>query len=102
VPDEPVECVNLRLTALGVIPKPQLRRLVPGGSDAQAARKSARPVFFAEAGGYVSCPVYDRYHLGDGCVLEGPAIVEELDSTTTIHPGYRATVDPFGNLHVKR
>jgi N-methylhydantoinase A len=100
-PGEPVEWVNLRLTALGAIPKPQLRR-VASNQDAKAARTSFRPVYFAEAKGYVDCPVYDRYLLGDGCVIEGPAIVEELDSTTTIHPGYRAAVDPFANLHVKQ
>ena len=41
---------------------------------------------------------YDRYLLGPGCVLRGPAIVEEIDSTTVIHPGYNAQVDRFGNL----
>jgi N-methylhydantoinase A len=101
-PVEPVEWVNLRLTALGAIPKPQLRRIPRNAHEAETARKSCRPVFFAEATGYVDCPVYDRYRLGNGCMLEGPAIVEEMDSTTTIHPGFRATVDPFGNLHVKR
>jgi N-methylhydantoinase A len=101
-PGEPVEWVNLRLTALGAIPKPQLRRLAHQGQGASAAHKARRPVYFAEASGYVDCPIYDRYLLGDGCVIDGPAIVEELDSTTTIHPGYRAVVDPFGNLHVKR
>jgi N-methylhydantoinase A len=101
-PGEPVEWVNLRLTALGAIPKPQLRRLTREGQDARAALKSRRPVYFAEASGYVDCPIYDRYRLGDGAVIDGPAIVEELDSTTTIHPRYRAVVDPFGNLHVKR
>ena len=68
----------------------------------QAAEKGRRPVYFAERGGFVSCPVYDRYLLATGAVVEGPAIVEELDSTTVIHPGYRALVDRFGNLLLKR
>jgi len=36
--------------------------------------------------------------MGAGCVIEGPAVVEEIDSTTVIHPGYQAQVDTFGNL----
>ena len=35
---------------------------------------------------------------GPGCILTGPAIVEEIDSTTVIHPGYSAQADRFGNL----
>jgi N-methylhydantoinase A len=99
-PTEPVEWVNLRLTALGAIPKPQMLSL--DSQQPKAAQKACRPVYFAEANGYVDCPVYDRYRLGKGCVLDGPAIVEEMDSTTTIHPGFQARVDLFGNLHVKR
>jgi N-methylhydantoinase A len=59
-------------------------------------------VYFAESDGYVECPIYDRYRLGPGGVLEGPAIVEEIDSTTVIHPGYQAQVDKFGNLILTR
>jgi N-methylhydantoinase A len=99
-PEEPVEWVNVRLTALGRIAKPGLREC-PATGDAQAARKPSRSVYFAEAKGTVACPVYDRYLLGAGAILEGPAIVEELDSTTVIHPGYRGQVDRFGNLLLK-
>ena len=100
-PAEPVEWVNVRLTALGRIAKPGLHEWSGGGST-QAADKTRRPVYFAEAGGFVACPVYDRYLLATGSVLDGPAIVEELDSTTVIHPGYRGLVDRFGNLLLKR
>ena len=101
-PEEPVEFVNLRLTAIGKIAKPQLRELEREGGDAVEAQKETRSVYFAERGGYVDCPIYDRYRLGAGCVLKGPAIVEEVDSTTVIHPGYQAVVDKFGNLILSR
>ena len=39
---------------------------------------------------------------GPACVLTGPAIIEEIDSTTVIHPGYSAQVDRFGNLILNR
>jgi len=67
----------------------------------EAVAPARRPVYFAEAGGYVDTPVHDRYRLGAGAVLDGPAVVEELDSTTVVHPGYRATVDRYGNLLVE-
>ncbi|HTU21433.1 MAG TPA: hydantoinase/oxoprolinase family protein [Gemmataceae bacterium] len=96
-PAEPVEWVNVRLTALGKIAKPALRDWTKTG-DCRAAQKASRPVYFAESNGFVPCPVYDRYLLPVGAVADGPAIVEELDSTTVIHPGYHGRVDRFGNL----
>ena len=62
-PGEPVEVVSLRLTSIGRIAKPPARRLEPGG---QPEPKERRPVYFAEAGDYVDCPIYDRYALGAG------------------------------------
>ena len=101
-PTEPVEFVNLRLTAIGKIAKPRLRELEGNNTDIAAAQKAVRSVYFAESNGYVECPIYDRYLLGPSCVLTGPAIVEEIDSTTVIHPGYSAQVDRFGNLILTR
>jgi N-methylhydantoinase A len=100
-PEEPVEFVNLRLSAIGKIAKPRLREVEPG-DDAGSARKGVRAVYFAESGGYVECPIYDRYRLPAGAAVAGPAIVEEFDSTTVIHPDYRALVDRFGNLLLSR
>ena len=100
-PAEPVEFVTLRLTAIGTIAKPRLRELPAGSGDATAALRTVRQVCFAEAGGFVDCPSYDRYRLPAGAVIDGPAIVEEMDSTTVIHPGYRARVDRYGNLLIE-
>ena len=86
-PGEPVEFVTLRLTAVGRIAKPKLPELPAGRRDVEAARRAVRQVYFAEAGGFVDCPSYDRYRLPAGGVIEGPAIVEEMDSTTVIPPG---------------
>ena len=97
-PGEAVEFVNLRLTAIGQIIKPKLRELERSDGDLAVALISSRSVYFAEHGGYLDCPIYDRYKLAAGHLLKGPAIVTELDSTTVIHPGYRAEVDQYGNL----
>jgi N-methylhydantoinase A len=101
-PAEPVELVNLRLTAIGKIAPPHLREVDAAGRPVADAQKVSRPVYFAESGGYVDCPIYDRYHLGAGMRVAGPAVVEEFDSTTVIHPGYSATADRFGNLLLRR
>jgi N-methylhydantoinase A len=92
---EPIECVSLRLATVGRIAKPPLQR---AAERAAARPKERREVYFAEAGGYVDCPIYDRYSLGRGATLDGPAVVEEFDSTCVVHPGYAAQVDEFGNL----
>jgi len=100
--EEPVEFVALRLSAVGVIPKPQLRKVNPADDTTTNALKETRPVYFAETNGRVNCPIFDRYKLRSGDEITGPAIIEEVDSTTVIHPGYRATVDEFGNIFLRR
>ena len=65
-PEEAVEVVSLRLTSIGRIAKPPVRKLEPGGA---AEPKERRPVYFAEAGDYVDCPIYDRYALAGRCRL---------------------------------
>jgi N-methylhydantoinase A len=97
-PAEPVECVHLRLLAIGAIRKPEPARLERASGALSDALRATRPVYFGERGGFVDCPVYDRYTLWAGCAIDGPAIVEEVDSTTVIHSGSSARVDQFGNL----
>jgi N-methylhydantoinase A len=98
-PGEPVEVVSLRLSTVGRIEKPPLRRLPP--ADGVPSPKEHRPVFFAEADGFVECPIHDRYALGAGANLTGPVVVEELDSTVVVHPGYGLEVDDVGNLVIR-
>ncbi len=102
-PGEPVEIVNLRLTAQGVIPKPRIRRAEAAddrAATAEHALKGHRPVCFQDADGFVSTPIYDRYALQAGACVAGPAILEEFDSTVVIHPGYEGNVDAFGSVHL--
>jgi N-methylhydantoinase A len=98
-PDEPVEIVSLRLTSVGRIDKPPLRRVAAGEARPPRAH---RPVYFAEAGDYVDCPIYDRYALAAGAAFAGPAVVEEFDSTTVLHPGFSVRVDDVGNLIIEK
>ena len=98
-PAEPVEVVSLRLTCIGRIAKPRPSRLDTGGP---VVPKQRRPVYFAEAGEYVDCPIYDRYALPAGAVLTGPVVIEEFDSTTVVHPSFTARVDDTGNLIIEK
>ncbi|MBH74390.1 MAG: hypothetical protein CL896_01175 [Dehalococcoidia bacterium] len=97
-PGEPVEIVAIRLTAVGDIAKPTLREIGKTSGGVDSARRTTRSVYFAESKGFVDCPVYDRYKLSSGDVLQGPAIIEEMDSTTIIHPEYKGDVDRYGNI----
>ena len=71
-----------------------------GSANAHEALKGERDVYFPETHGFVACPVYDRYRLGEGSVITGPAIVEERETTVVVLPGDRATVDAHSNLMI--
>jgi N-methylhydantoinase A len=98
VPDETVEIVNARLAATGLISRPQLREVPRGDTNPGRAQKAVRLVHFEDLGGVAKCPIYNRYELYVGNVVSGPAVVEEMDSSTLIGPGRRAEVRPYGVL----
>jgi N-methylhydantoinase A len=95
LPDAPVEIVTLRVAATGRVRRFTLAPL--GRRRAARGRPPRRRVFFAGTG-WRDCPCVARETLGAGAVVRGPAIVEQLDATTVIPPGQRATVDRVGNL----
>ena len=97
-PDDAVELVNVRLAAIGVTPRPRRVPLPDGTRDPAAAVKSTREVWFSEIGGWRKTIVLDRTKLSSGNVIAGPAIVEEHDASTLVHPGWEASVDQYGNL----
>jgi N-methylhydantoinase A len=99
-PDDPVEVVNIRLTARGHLYKQ------PGEHAAEAVPAppepfETRPVFFTDSETPVDTPVYDRAKLLPGQSIEGPAIVEQLDATTPLYPHDRATVDAAGSIIIE-
>ena len=51
---------------------------------------------------HMPTPIYDRMKLRPGDVISGPAVVEQLDSTTLVWPAQTARVDAFGNLILER
>jgi N-methylhydantoinase A len=98
-PRQPVEWVNLRVTGVGPIERPQLADLPAREGGVERARTGVRPVCFDD---WAETPVYWRPDLAPGDLVEGPAVVEEFGSTVPLHPGYTAVVDRFGNLLVTR
>jgi N-methylhydantoinase A len=96
-----VMLTTLRMTVIGIRPKPSLPAQIPRGGDT-ILPKAKRAVFFFAPNHFVDCPVYDRTVLGAGTSLNGPAIIEQYDSTTLIPPHFHAYVDMFGNLILKR
>ena len=98
---EVVEFVNFRVVAVGTIGKPKLREWPAGDRAVNHAERERRPVYFGDAGGFLETAIYERSGLLAGHRLAGPAIVEEMDSTSLIQPGFTAEVDRFGNLLVR-
>jgi len=96
-PEEPIQVVNLKLTAIGLVDKPKLNVVEMRKGDTKEALKERREVFFVEEG-LIECDIYDRYRLYGGYQIEGPAIIEEADSTTVLHPNYQAQIDQFGDI----
>jgi N-methylhydantoinase A len=96
----PVEIYRLSLRAVGVTPKPELKRHQLNGAGAKP--RGSRPVRFDSSGTAVETLLYVRDDLPAGARLEGPAIVDQLDSTTVVPPGWRAEVDEWLNIRMQR
>lgn len=95
---EAVQLVTFRVEAAGLVRKAEFRPQPNAGPDGSAAVAGARDVWLPEAGGFVACPVYDRTLLRSGNAVAGPAIVEQMDTTTVLLPGMTGQVDPYLNL----
>jgi len=95
-----VEVVNVRVTAkIDGIPlrSPERGRLHVG---APPEPKGVREVYF-DPSAPIDCPIFDRSDLLPGMGLQGPAIVEQIDTTTIIYPGDRLRVDEVSNLIIE-
>jgi len=99
-PDVPLEGVSWRLLASGPAPSVNLRAAAQAATSATTPDKGQRLVYFPEWGEHRSATVYDRYRLSPGAAFDGPAIVEERESTTIVGPGARIEVDESRNLSV--
>jgi len=97
-PEEEVEVVVARVEAVGLTDKPALKPGARAGGEARP--RAVREVYFRE--GWLKAEIYDRERLGAGSRVCGPSVVEEVDSTILIPPGYCGTVDEYGSLVIVR
>ena len=97
-----VEWVNLRVSGIGPIQRPEIRRHARGQTRQVSRPDPPRPVCFDADEGYIETAVRDRAELRPGEMVSGPVIIEEYGSTVPIHPGFKAEVDDYLNLIVTR
>lgn len=93
-----IELVNIRLTALGILPK---MKIAESRTDETYTPKPAktRKAYFRDD--FEECNIYIREDLKAGALIVGPAIVEQLDSTTVVFPKQKALVDFYGNIIIQ-
>ena len=96
--DVPVETITWRMSASEPPPRPDIRFLTSELRTQSGGVKGERPLFLTEEGRFVDCPVFDRYGLEPGATVNGPAIVEERESTVFVGPDARCTIDEHLNL----
>ena len=92
-----IEATNWKVEVVGTSPAVTLRGAPTAGTGGDSL-KGTRKVYFPEAGGFVDCAVHDRYRLGPGTPVAGPAVIEERETTAVLLPGDRGSVDTHGNL----
>jgi N-methylhydantoinase A/oxoprolinase/acetone carboxylase beta subunit len=98
----PIEVQNWRLLARGPEPTVNLHEEeVTDNADLSEALKGTRKVYFRDSAGYIDCPIYDRYKLTAGSRIDGPAIIEEQESTAVMSPRDSVSVDRWLNLVFK-
>ncbi|MBS7699904.1 MULTISPECIES: hydantoinase/oxoprolinase family protein [unclassified Chelatococcus] len=95
---EPMQLVTFRMAASGLVTKAEFKPQEIEGVDSAHAVTGARPVWMVEVRDFVETKLYDRALLRAGNVVEGPAIIDQMDSTTVVPPGQTATVDAYLNL----
>jgi len=98
-PNAALEIINLRVTAVGITPKPEMPRLREEpvkGNAVQPKIDRCRDIYIDDQ--MVVAAVYDRSGLTWGHTFVGPAIIEQYDTTTFVPPGFRCTIDAFGTI----
>ena len=91
-----VQVVNVRVAAIGLLPPLEMPSLTAGSATAKPY--GTRNVYVDDAAGFVRCAAYHRDALGVGATIRGPAVIDQLDSTVFLRPGWQACVDSIGSL----
>jgi N-methylhydantoinase A len=94
-----IEVYAVRVIGAGILEKPMLPQLKLSQSE-RAQPRNRRKVFLGE--NWIEFDIYERDSLGKGAELQGPAVVEQMDSTTLLLPSDEAVIDNYGNLIIKK
>lgn len=95
-----VQCVQARLAVALEVDHPPFKRRTMAGQAVVA--KEHRRVYMGREHGFVACPVYERDAMPGDLTFNGPAIIEQMDTTTLVLPGQRGRVDDWGNIVLER
>jgi 5-oxoprolinase (ATP-hydrolysing) len=100
--DAEIEIINIRAVGIGRVEELRPVELEQGNGDPSPALTGHHEVVF-DVGGKperLVAPFYEREHLRAGDRVEGPAVIEQYDSTTVVPPGLTAEIDRYGNIVV--
>ncbi len=98
--DTKVELINIRVQTIGVTEKPRFSEETYFGDDPSSAKKGERRAYVPRAGEFQQVPVYDGALLKHGMRIDGPAMVEQVNTSTFITPEYRMVVDRYGSMTI--
>jgi N-methylhydantoinase A len=99
-PPVAIEVMNWRVVSSG--PNPKMKLHIKSQRQRMGETiKAKRIAYFPEASGFVMTPIYDRYKLAPEDSFDGPAIVEERESTVIVGPGAKCRIDANHNLVVQ-
>lgn len=93
----PIELINLRLQGIGLTAKPKFRQEKYGSRDPQDAFKKRRKVYLPRKKIFEEIPVYDGHRLRYGHEVLGPAVIEQVNTTTFVTPEYNVLCDRYGS-----
>jgi len=97
--DQVIEIVNLRLMVRALRTHPPVERFKSSNTELDKSVVESRQVWFFDYG-YVQTKIYERNLLPLNCEFNGPAIIEQMDTTTVVPPQFRVKNDEFGFLHL--
>jgi N-methylhydantoinase A len=95
------EIINAAVTVIGHVPGIKLPTAESANPDASHAQRGERRVFFQEYGDFRLTPIYDGSRLRPGNVIIGPVVVEEINTTIVVFPGWQLEFMPY-NCYVMR
>lgn len=95
--ETPIELINLRLSSIGKTVKPEFRQEKYDREDPSKALKKRRQLYIPLKNVFEEVPVYDGHRLRYGNRIEGPALIEQVNTTTFITPEYNVICDMYGS-----